>query len=64
MKRLLSRRRLMWLALFVVCWALTPLAFAAADLERGYDSTGGELLLPILPVIILALVIAQRKTID
>ena len=64
MKRLATRARLLWLALFAVCWALTPLAFAAADAERGYDNTGGEALLPILPVLILVLVMAHRKTID
>lgn len=64
MRKLFTRARLKWLAFAAACWALTPLAFAAADLERGYDSTGGEAILPLLPVLIAVMVMAHRKTIN
>ena len=31
---------------------LTPWVFKYADLERGYDATGGEILFPFIPLII------------
>jgi hypothetical protein len=60
MKRLLTRGRLAWAAAFAVCWGLTPLMFRLADAQRGYDSTGGEALIPLIPVIALVLTITNR----
>lgn len=64
MRRLLSREHArFWLMLFAICWGITPLMFYLGDLERGYDATGGEILIPIIPVIVLLLAIADKKTI-
>ena len=39
----------------LVCWIMTPLMFIAADIERGYDATGGEVFTPFLPLIAWAI---------
>ncbi len=36
--------------------ALTPYAFRIANLHRGYDAIGGEIFVPLLPLLIIALV--------
>ena len=41
-----------WLLFVATCWAFTPLVFYAAYLERGYWTTGGEILFPLVPVLI------------
>ena len=41
---------LLWGAFTGLCWAVTPSMFAYADLQRGYDATGGEMFIPLLPV--------------
>ena len=65
MRRLFAKPRVLrWVALFGICWGLSPLIFRLADLERGYDATGGEALIPLIPVIVLILAIARHKTID
>jgi hypothetical protein len=61
MKTLLNKARVKWIAFFAVCWGLTPLAFMWADMERGYDSIGGEALIPIIPVIALIMAVAGRN---
>ena len=40
------------LILTVLFLILTPYVFELADIERGYDSTGGEIVFPFLPLII------------
>lgn len=35
-----------------LCWGLTPYIFNVADNQRGYDSTGGEILFPFIPLLI------------
>lgn len=62
MRRLLTRAKLAWIAFFALCWGLTPLMFIWADMERGYDSTGGEALIPMIPVIALIMTLAGRNT--
>ena len=39
-------------AFALMCWAITPLMFIAADIERGYDALGGEAAIPILPFLV------------
>ena len=58
--RRITRARLAWIAFFAVCWGLTPLMFALADAQRGYDSTGGEAMIPMIPVIALVLTVTNR----
>ena len=42
-----------WLLFFnIVFIMLTPLAFELADKQRGYDSTGGEILFPFIPFVV------------
>ena len=62
MKTLLTKSSKKWVGFTAICWALTPLAFRLADLERGYDATGGEALIPLLPIISGLLLFAARKS--
>ena len=40
------------------CLGITPSAFQYADAVRGYDATGGEIFIPIIPIFIY---LATRK---
>lgn len=33
------------------CFGITPHMFLVADLERGYNATGGEIFVPLIPFI-------------
>lgn len=38
---------------FTIIWlSLTPLVFLLADMERGYNATGGEIFFPLIPLLI------------
>ena len=50
------RRNKRWLALIAVFLALTPLVFRLADLERGFQATGGEIFFPLIPLFLWAFV--------
>lgn len=64
MRRLRTSRRFWrWAALFGICWGLTPILFRLADMERGYDATGGEALIPLIPIIALVMVWLNRKSV-
>ena len=46
-------KRHKWLLIFTgIFLLLTPQAFKYADYERGYDSTGGEMFFPFIPLVI------------
>jgi hypothetical protein len=52
-----------WCAFTAFCWGITPYAFICADQERGYDATGGEIFIPLIPFILFALVKAFKEII-
>ena len=54
----LLRRKWLWLT--AVCMALTPLVARLAYIERGYAALGGEMVLPLAPLIVWALVRTGR----
>lgn len=55
-------RRAITLTILNLMWMGTaPLWFRLADLERGYDATGGELLLMALPYLIWLIVETIRE---
>lgn len=33
------------------CWGITPFCFQYAELERGYTAIGGEIFVPLLPIV-------------
>jgi hypothetical protein len=35
-----------------LCIGITPYIFIVADLERGYNATGGEVFIPLLPLFV------------
>ena len=43
----------MWWMFCGFCFGITPHIFYLADLERGYNSTGGEIFFPLIPFITL-----------
>lgn len=61
-RKLITKVRLKWIIFFAVFWGLTPLFFQLADTERGYAGTGGEVLIPLIPVIALILTIAGKMS--
>jgi len=46
------RNNIGWFVFIVVFLALTPLVFYLADLERGFNATGGEIFFPLIPFVI------------
>lgn len=55
------RRRITLTILNLMWMGTAPLWFHLADLERGYDATGGELLLMALPYLIWMIVETVRE---
>lgn len=45
------KQRISWL-FYGLCFGITPYMFHFADLERGYDATGGEIFIPLLPFVV------------
>ena len=45
-----------WLLLIIIFIALTPNVFEYADKQRGYDATGGEILFPLIPLVLWLIV--------
>lgn len=63
MRRLWASRRFRrWAVLAGICWGLTPILFRLADIERGFDATGGEAIIPLIPVIAVILAWAGKKS--
>lgn len=52
-----------WCAFTAFCWGITPYAYVYADQERGYDATGGEIFVPLIPFIVFVLVKAFKEII-
>lgn len=42
-----------WWIFIILCFGITPYIFHLADLERGYNATGGEIFVPIILIIML-----------
>jgi len=47
-------RKWFWFIFTVFFILITPLMFNLADLERGYNAIGGELFVPFIPLMTLA----------
>lgn len=43
-----------WCAFTAFCWGITPYAFVYADKVRGFDGMGGEIFVPLLPILLYA----------
>jgi hypothetical protein len=52
MKRFIVKPRFFFFLASVAWWALTPLFFYLADMQRGFDATGGEAFIPLIPFIV------------
>lgn len=52
---------LFWTFVIGLSWGITPYMFHLADLERGYDATGGELFTPMLPLLVWMIVNLVRE---
>lgn len=49
-----------WSFIIGISWGITPYMFHLADLERGYDATGGELFTPLFPLMVCLLISAVK----
>ena len=58
----LMRRKCLWLT--AVCLALTPLVARLAYIERGYVALGGEMALPLVPLLVWAFVRTGRDLLE
>jgi len=43
-------KQVCWWVFVGLCIGITPYMFYLADLERGYNATGGEIFIPFIPV--------------
>jgi hypothetical protein len=50
--------KITWWILIITLAILTPLIFRFADYQRGFDSTGGEL---VMLVLFVAVILGRRK---
>lgn len=53
MKRKIKQVR--WWIFIGFCLGITPYMFYIADLERGYNATGGEIFIPLIPLLAWAM---------
>jgi hypothetical protein len=37
------------------CFGITPFIFQIADLERGFNATGGEIFIPLIPFLLYSI---------
>ena len=51
----MSYSKAKWILLTVIFLLLTPFVFRLADMERGFDATGGEIFFPLIPFLIYAI---------
>ena len=56
------RNNIGWFVLIAVFLAFTPLVFYLADLERGFDATGGEIFFPLIPFVIWGIARTVKET--
>jgi hypothetical protein len=50
-----TKNRLFWIACGF-CFGITPFMFILADQERGFNATGGEMFIPLIPFMIKGLI--------
>lgn len=48
-------KQVCWWIFIGLCFGITPYIFTIADLERGYNGTGGEIFVPLIPFLVLAI---------
>ena len=48
-------KQVCWWIFIGFCLGITPYIFAIADLERGYNATGGEIFVPLIPFLVWAI---------
>jgi len=41
-----------WLIFTLICFCITPVMFELAGMQRGYDAIGGEVLIPLFPMLL------------
>ena len=52
MKDTKAIKLVLWLLLTTLCIIVSPYIFYLADLERGYDATGGEVSIFLIPFLV------------
>lgn len=50
-----------WMLVIGFCIGITPSVFRYADAVRGYDATGGEMFIPVIPIMIYLAFRTERK---
>lgn len=45
-------KQVCWWVFIGFCLGITPYMFYSADLERGYNATGGEIFIPLIPLLV------------
>ena len=50
-----------WMLVIGFCIGITPSVFRYADAVRGYDAPGGDMFLPVIPIIIYLAIRSERK---
>ncbi len=50
-----------WMLIIGFCIGITPYVFQYADSVRGYDAIGGEMFVPIMPIILYLGTRKERK---
>lgn len=48
-------KQVCWWIFIGFCLGITPYMFYIADLERGYNATGGEIFIPLIPFLVWAI---------
>lgn len=51
LKKTISKQKLAWFIFTIACLVAAPSIFEIADTNRGYDGTGGEIMIFMLPVL-------------
>lgn len=47
----MNKKRIAWLSFTAFCISVSPYVFEIADASRGYNATGGEVFIFLLPVL-------------
>jgi hypothetical protein len=45
-------KQICWWVFVGFCLGISPYIFVLADVQRGYDATGGEIFVPLIPLLI------------
>ena len=45
-------KQVYWWVFVGFCFGITPYMFYIADLKRGYNATGGEIFIPLIPLLV------------